>query len=591
MARTTPDDLTDDGTDESPNQEGAPYAIKQFDAIRLKGTREKKEGLMGLIEPYATPSCPEAMVRMSVIYQNGYGVEHDLDKAIEWARKASDAGYELGTSKLYDLLLLRNSPGDKESIIGIFENYDEIESEYLKIRLAEAFLEGYGTEKNSSKALGLLEGMKKKNVRWSKLTCKSMLEAYGIGPDAFDAISKTGMFESDLESLKALPSDCGERLSAGLITSFAGFEPDYCVSGGCPGDVLSVARSDCQTLLDLLNSRHGGWGLLISPQNVSKLLNAIVFSCKNDDSVSEKDLESLFMGLDVDNKNLKIEHEGLYAFLSMFDKICKTHDIRYFVSCGTLLGACRHQGFIPWDDDVDLYMMHEDYEKLETLMKNDKQLRTNNSLYRSLLDGGVNKAHQLVMKDKRYGCLRVGLILYDYVRSSDETGKEAYLTYMNNLRKEVDAFTQEDCDKNTNPLTDPRIEAVYRRSEKEFRIVLGGEEKEGVALTMDNPVRHIDRKFFEYSDFFPLRNVRFGPLSLPGPNNPKKILSSLYGDYMSFPPNTMDRVHFVIDDATAENIKNGIKAIRDLEESIDRGRFNRNAARTSCRSCSRRPRS
>jgi hypothetical protein len=50
----------------------------------------------------------------------------------------------------------------------------------------------------------------------------------------------------------------------------------------------------------------------------------------------------------------------------------------------------------------------------------------------------------MLFRNKKYDCLRVGLILYDYVRASDENGKKAYLKYMSNLRKEVDAFAAED---------------------------------------------------------------------------------------------------------------------------------------------------
>lgn len=51
--------------------------------------------------------------------------------------------------------------------------------------------------------------------------------------------------------------------------------------------------------------------------------------------------------------------------LNVIDTICRRHDLKYYAWYGTLLGAVRHHGFIPWDDDMDLAMLREDYEKFK----------------------------------------------------------------------------------------------------------------------------------------------------------------------------------------------------------------------------------
>ena len=57
--------------------------------------------------------------------------------------------------------------------------------------------------------------------------------------------------------------------------------------------------------------------------------------------------------------------------LEEIDRICRKHGIRYYAAFGTLLGVVRHQGFIPWDDDLDIVMMRPDYERFRRVAKNE----------------------------------------------------------------------------------------------------------------------------------------------------------------------------------------------------------------------------
>ena len=68
--------------------------------------------------------------------------------------------------------------------------------------------------------------------------------------------------------------------------------------------------------------------------------------------------------------DLNTVHNLQLELLIYFDKLCRDNNLTYFLAGGTLLGAVRHKGFIPWDDDIDLAMPRDDFEKLMSLNDN-----------------------------------------------------------------------------------------------------------------------------------------------------------------------------------------------------------------------------
>lgn len=67
-----------------------------------------------------------------------------------------------------------------------------------------------------------------------------------------------------------------------------------------------------------------------------------------------------------ENIALRDHQQALLVILKEFDRVCKLLDIPYVLFAGTMLGAVRHQGFVPWDDDLDVMMLREDYERFLT---------------------------------------------------------------------------------------------------------------------------------------------------------------------------------------------------------------------------------
>lgn len=71
-----------------------------------------------------------------------------------------------------------------------------------------------------------------------------------------------------------------------------------------------------------------------------------------------------------EGSSLRKDQLEMLKVLVAFSEICKQHNLKWWLCSGTLLGAARHKGFIPWDDDVDVTMLKKDYRKLEKILMN-----------------------------------------------------------------------------------------------------------------------------------------------------------------------------------------------------------------------------
>lgn len=119
--------------------------------------------------------------------------------------------------------------------------------------------------------------------------------------------------------------------------------------------------------------------------------------------------EVLFCFADLSQEELRNLQLKLVNLLNVFDKFCSDNDIRYYLTYGTCLGAIRHKGFIPWDDDLDLAMPRDDFEKLFQLWNN---VNNRYQLLRPTEDV-LTGVHIGQLRDSETTCI------YDYARNYD----------------------------------------------------------------------------------------------------------------------------------------------------------------------------
>lgn len=236
----------------------------------------------------------------------------------------------------------------------------------------------------------------------------------------------------------------------------------------------------------------------------------------------------------------------LTEMLLEFDGFCKKNGLQYFLAGGSALGAYRHQGFIPWDDDVDLAMLRSDFERMEDLLREECQNELESCVY-SPVD-----AH--LLPDAPIGYLfDKGAKKRDYRESAKidihpidgvpESSREQRL--QNILSKVYYLLVYEHPTKNKGrfmhlatglilAVTPSRPRAFYRRKLKVFLTKWDDRTSRKVCSLFG--LAGYRREVMPREWIFPMQQMTFAGHSLPVPGDMEYYLERLYGDFRRIPP-------------------------------------------------------
>ena len=258
---------------------------------------------------------------------------------------------------------------------------------------------------------------------------------------------------------------------------------------------------------------------------------------------------------------LRTLQEADSVALKIFDKICTDNDLKYWLEYGTLLGAIRHKGFIPWDDDIDIAMIREDYEKIR------KTLYKEFSKYGFVLNEGKGFKRQILRLRYQESAVQIDIWPFDnYFKKVPDDEKEL-------LREEIRQGTKVFYEKF--PLKDlrsgkidfPADELILMNKE----VMLKGNEKskDGAIYTGIEAYGYKKPRVYDYEDIYPLKKVQFEDIEVFVPNNSDRFLKAIYEDYMSFPNfDEVKTIHWNIED-NLEDLEPILKSLIDIDKKIN----------------------
>ena len=258
------------------------------------------------------------------------------------------------------------------------------------------------------------------------------------------------------------------------------------------------------------------------------------------------------MGNTLQKLSLKEHQQILYDIVYHLDDYCNQHNIQYFIAYGTLIGAVRHGGIIPWDDDIDVWMVREEYERfLKEILKYPIPGYTVNSIestrgyYYPFIK--LSKDGTLLIEPFKYVPpigINIDIFPIDGCPSSDLEEAKSYA-----IKKRDEIWYQ------IHHWTDMRWHDYHGIAGKTayLKYSIPYFKKKKLKQHYDSCTNYSiqDSKFFsktvwsfdEGRDIHSIDTIAdtvhltFGTRKLPAPIGFQKILTAIYGDYMT-PPST-----------------------------------------------------
>lgn len=213
--------------------------------------------------------------------------------------------------------------------------------------------------------------------------------------------------------------------------------------------------------------------------------------------------------------------------LKELDYVCKENNLKYWLDGGTLLGAVRHKGFIPWDDDIDTAMLRDDYEKvIEAFKKSSRNPDIFASFHRNNLESSL-----YFIKIKHKKCPHLFVDIFPFDTYGEKLSDEEQINTSKYIKEKCNNIKQH-CFFNI--IENDVLKMLLNNLQKEILKTNTNIEHSDFVWGVD--FNHSWKNWFtRYDVVFPLKTIEFENTQFPCINNPDAYLKRLYGNYMGYP--------------------------------------------------------